>query len=213
MGWTMNDLRSRNRTLAPVPSIGPQTGEIVSSRPSSRPRGNPLFQSSRPLPDDGGNGGSGHDDAGDGNDRAEADEATEATLEPEPEERLTFKVSRELRTMPVTAVAESEQPIEALPGNHGVDKRGVHETGAESAQLGDDEAPAAEDDPISDRARTRRRKNGLASRPTKRREVYDAEEVEDDKFPWHYQFEEDEEPEELQAKSPLLSRAFRSSVG
>ena len=123
--------------------------------------------------------------------------------------------------MPVTAAAESEPPIEAIPGGHsverrgverrGVDKRGV-KTGAESAQL-DDEAPAAEDDPTSERARTRRRKKGLASRPTKRREVYDAEEAEDDKFPWHYQFEEDEEPEELQAKSPLLSRAFRSSVG
>ena len=40
----------------------------------------------------------------------------------------------------------------------------------------------------------------------------DPAEVNDDKFPWHFQFDDDE-PEELQAKTPLLSRAFRSSVG
>lgn len=33
----------------------------------------------------------------------------------------------------------------------------------------------------------------------------------DELFPWHYQFDEDEEPEELQASTPLLSRAFRAS--
>jgi hypothetical protein len=55
-----------------------------------------------------------------------------------------------------------------------------------------------------------------ASRPSKRREaaedLVEEPEAEDDKFPWHFQFQDDE-PEELHAKSPLLARAFRSSVG
>ncbi len=52
---------------------------------------------------------------------------------------------------------------------------------------------------------------GPESRPARRRDV----EVEDDsgdKFPWHHQFDDDE-PEELQATSPLLSRAFRATTG
>ena len=181
----MNDLRSRNRTLAPVPSIGPKTGEIVSSRPARRPPGNPLFQSSRPAGDHGdaeqphGTPGGAHVPDGE-------------TGDPEPEERLTFKVSRELRTMPVSAVADGGLPDEP------VESSGPHEN----------------DDPANaDRVRGRRKDKGPASRPTKRREVFDADTAQDDKFPWHYQFDEDDEPEELQAKSPLLSRAFRSSVG
>jgi hypothetical protein len=53
-----------------------------------------------------------------------------------------------------------------------------------------------------------------SSRPAKRRDQVDddGEETDEDKFPWHFQFHDDE-PEELQAKSRLLSRAFRSSVG
>ena len=170
LGWTMNDLRSRNRALAPVPSGGPRTGEIVSTPPTAKPKGNPLFRSSRPAP----------------------------VEEPQPDEvatdddgPLTFKVSRDLRSMPVTAApfdgnGQGEPPsrddlrLFGSADEHGTD------------QADDDRAPM--------------------SRPSKRREVFEAEESEDDKFPWHHHFADDE-PEELQAKSPLLSRAFRSSVG
>jgi len=65
---------------------------------------------------------------------------------------------------------------------------------------------------LADR-RSKKRIVGPANRPAKRREVASEEEIiEPDKFPWHHQFTDDE-PEELNAKSPLLSRAFRSSVG
>ncbi len=53
---------------------------------------------------------------------------------------------------------------------------------------------------------------GPASRPSRRREVGDDVETEEDRFPWHFQFDHDE-PEELHASSPLLSRAFRATIG
>ncbi|MGB5759825.1 MAG: hypothetical protein WBM50_23120 [Acidimicrobiales bacterium] len=53
---------------------------------------------------------------------------------------------------------------------------------------------------------------GPATRPSRRREVGEEAEVEEDRFPWHFQFDHDE-PEELQASSPLLSRAFRATIG
>ncbi len=52
---------------------------------------------------------------------------------------------------------------------------------------------------------------GPDSRPARRRDA-DNEDDDGDKFPWHHQFEDDE-PEELQATSPLLSRAFRATTG
>lgn len=68
--------------------------------------------------------------------------------------------------------------------------------------------------PASDRSRgSRAGSDAPESRPTKRRDL--SEEVavaEDEKFPWHHQYHDDE-PEEMQASSPLLSRAFRSSTG
>jgi len=48
------------------------------------------------------------------------------------------------------------------------------------------------------------------SRPSRRRAI--EAENDDASFPWHHQFEDDE-PEELQATSPLLSRAFRATTG
>ena len=51
-----------------------------------------------------------------------------------------------------------------------------------------------------------------ASRPTRRRDVAEEDEEAEDRFPWHFQYEDDE-PREMQASSPLLSRAFRSSTG
>jgi hypothetical protein len=53
---------------------------------------------------------------------------------------------------------------------------------------------------------------GPSSRPNRRREVSEEDTEEEDRFPWHFQFDDDE-PEELQASSPLLSRAFRATIG
>lgn len=53
---------------------------------------------------------------------------------------------------------------------------------------------------------------GPSSRPDRRRAVSEDDADEEDKFPWHFQFDDDE-PEELQASSPLLSRAFRATIG
>jgi hypothetical protein len=55
-----------------------------------------------------------------------------------------------------------------------------------------------------------------ASRPSKRRDVVEeTPEPDEEKFPWHFSFKGDdnEQPQELKAKTPLLARAFRSSVG
>lgn len=157
----MNDLRSRNRSLAPVRELGPKTGEIVSAPPRQNPRhrANPLFESSREaVPED--------------------EESPEASSS-EDDNPLSFPVSRELRAMP---------------------------TIAPSAEADDDESDEVE------MSTERADKAGPSSRPSRRRECADLDALEDDKFPWHYQFNDDE-PEELQATSPLLSRAFRSSVG
>lgn len=53
---------------------------------------------------------------------------------------------------------------------------------------------------------------GPSSRPSRRRDVAEEAEDTEDRFPWHFQFDDDE-PDELHASSPLLSRAFRSSIG
>ena len=97
---------------------------------------------------------------------------------------LSFPVSRDVRSM-------------ALSGSD-VETNG---------QAGDGESAEA-----GRQGQGRRKSKAPASRPTRRREVADELDPEDDKFPWHYQFNDDE-PLELKAKTPLLSRAFRSSVG
>lgn len=172
LGWSMNDLRSRNRTLAPVRTLGPRTGEIVSAPPGASggakrkgKKPNPLFQASRT--------------------EAEAEIGPAPTAaEADP---LSFQVSRDLKSMAVTALPDRD--VDADP-----DDRPDPATGPDVRPIDDDED------------------NGPPSRPSRRREVVDEDDVEDDKFPWHHQFDDDE-PQELQAKSPLLSRAFRSSVG
>lgn len=206
----MNDLRSRNRTLAPVRTLGPRTGEIVSAPPGpgggKKRKGkkpNPLFQGSKPeiesrrrsrtaaaspIIETADEVVTDHARVADA-----ADGPTMAEAEADP---LTFEVSRQMRSMPVTAL-----------------------TGQAGDALDDEEAQRSRGDSAG------ARDNGPASRPARRRDVAaDDEELDlsvdvdddvderDDKFPWHYQFDDDE-PQELQAKSPLLSRAFRSSVG
>lgn len=63
-----------------------------------------------------------------------------------------------------------------------------------------------------DEAQAETRPEGPSSRPSRRRDVAEEAEETEDRFPWHFQFDDDE-PDELHASSPLLSRAFRSSIG
>lgn len=53
--------------------------------------------------------------------------------------------------------------------------------------------------------------SGVPTRPNRRRET-EEEPADEEKFPWHFQFDDDE-PDQLQASSPLLSRAFRATIG
>lgn len=212
MGWTMNDLRSRDRTLAPVRAIGPRTGEVVSN-PRPRAVGNPLFQDSRY--------------------EAEAERAAEraadrlraaARGEELPDDEVddggfSFPVTQDLRQMPVSA---ARPPVEVVPPP--------------------EIPPEVEPEPVvtAEVTRATARRGGWAaaisgagasggatagavvtprapaSRPTKRREVVEeTPEVDEERFPFHFSFKEadTDEPQELKAKTPLLARAFRSSVG
>lgn len=87
---------------------------------------------------------------------------------------------------------------------------------AAEAEAAEAEAEAAESGEYEGKTKNKQAK-GPSSRPDRRREVAEdgsdeeAEENED-RFPWHFQFDDDE-PEELQASSPLLSRAFRATTG
>lgn len=213
MGWTMNDLRSRDRTLAPVRSIGPRTGEVVSN-PRPRAVGNPLFQDSRY--------------------EVEAERAAERaaerlraaargeTLEDDDEDAtagFSFPVTQELRHMPVSA---ARPPVEVVPPPAAIEPepapvptasaegpRATARRGGWAAAI----AGARPDDGVDASVATPK---APASRPSKRREVVEeTPEPEEERFPFHFSFKEAaaEEPQELKAKTPLLARAFRSSVG
>ena len=66
---------------------------------------------------------------------------------------------------------------------------------------------------LAERASRRGADGGPDSRPSRRRETPAAATSGEDGFPWTFQLNEDEEPEELQASTPLLSRAFRATTG
>lgn len=232
----MNDLRSQNRTLTPVPELGPKTGEIVTNPGArrSRTRANPLFESSRSVeePKADRNGVTA------GRPSVERP-STEAPGQPEAQgeiatadaraETLSFPVSRDLRSMPVSATRRSAAtPDEAERADEddeavSADATASTDNAFSAEQRASGEQPASTAENLEgaastgdERSEVSRDRNGRAkapaSRPNRRREVADGSAPEDDKFPWHYQFDDDE-PEELLAKSPLLSRAFRSSVG
>ena len=202
----MNDLRSRNRTLAPVSEIGLSTGEVVSNPGAkrSKSRGNPLFESSRSAlpadpvsPDDAmrpavQRPSTPEPSSGGAVTNVEPAASTDDEAEKKAGDKsLSFPVSRELRSMPISA--NNVDDVEETVALDAVAPPGARTKGkANSGGRDGNEGPA--------------------SRPTIRREFAEEGEPEDDKFPWHYQFDDDE-PQELQAKSPLLSRAFRSSVG
>lgn len=85
-------------------------------------------------------------------------------------------------------------------------------TADDEQTLFDDEALNAK---LARRASRRSKgEEGPDSRPARRRDVEDDDAHDgEDRFPWHFQFDEDDEPEELQASTPLLSRAFRATTG
>lgn len=209
MGWTMNDLRSRDRTLAPVRSIGPRTGEVVSN-PRPRAVGNPLFQDSRYEAE-------AERAAERAADRLRAAARGEELDDDEADDSgFSFPVTQELRHMPVSA---ARAPVEVVPPpeiqpepepepvvtaevTRATARRGGWAAAISGAGANGGAAPAPPRAP--------------ASRPTKRREVVDeVPEVDEERFPFHFSFKEadTDEPQELKAKSPLLARAFRSSVG
>lgn len=207
MGWTMNDLRSRDRTLAPVRSIGPRTGEVVSN-PRPRAVGNPLFQDSRYESE-------AERAAERAAERLRAAARGEAQVDDEADDGgFSFPVSQELRHMPVSA---ARSPMEVMPPEETRPEpepvvpaevtRATARRGGWAAAISGANAAGA-DAAAPPRA--------PASRPSKRREVAEeAPEPEEERFPFHFSFKEadTEEPQELKAKTPLLARAFRSSVG
>ena len=94
---------------------------------------------------------------------------------------------------------ESEQESEAEGGQDVASVRAVSEQDDET----ETEAEVVE---VSAESTT---EQGPTKRPARRR---DDPEDSEESFPWHHQFDDDE-PEELQATSPLLSRAFRATTG
>jgi hypothetical protein len=197
MGWTMNDLRSQDRPLAPVAPIAP-SADVAPITTAKRSRSKPQFEGSEGA----------ESEAEDG--AVPAAEADAARSEGEAQS-LSFPVSRDVPSMPVTA-SNGTGASSGSAGAAAASSPASGETGADGTRK-----------PARGRSRGRARLNastpvtGPASRPSKRREAAEVEEVEelepeDDKFPWHHQFDDDG-PEELKANTPLLSRAFRSSVG
>lgn len=157
LGWTMNDLRSRNRALSAVPDEG--------SVPTSTPP--------RVRPD-------GEEQSGRRMSRRQSIAERARQLDSEPASAEVAAQSENDHKFKSSRPAEAEEPAAAT---------------AEAGQPADDEDP-----------------QGPSSRPNRRRDVAEEVPEEEDKFPWHFQFDDDE-PEELHASSPLLSRAFRSSIG
>jgi len=189
MGWSMNDMRG-NRSLSAVPTIGPS--QVVEATPRPAPQSEPTKGTARPArqrprPSPG-------DDAADEDsamsDSARSDDAKVSTR------ALRFPVSRHIDSM--SASPDLDSP------DYDSDSRynGSGSTGDADGSKSRRGLAAG----------GRRPSDAPSSRPSKRREVDEEPEEQQDRFPWHFQFKDDE-PEELQAKSPLLSRAFRYSVG
>lgn len=164
MGWTMNDLRSRNRGLSAVP----EEGSVPTSTP---PRVRPEPLSARTMS----KRQSIEERA------AAADTPAVAEADPVDDDHM-FRSSR-------PASAEADEPAE-------------REASAERPAKGRKTKRARADDAA----------DAPDSRPSRRRDVPDEAGEPEERFPWHHQYNDDE-PEEMQASSPLLSRAFRSSTG
>jgi len=157
VGWTMNDLRSRNRALSAVPDEG--------TAPTTTP----------------------------------------PRVRPESEAAASRRMSR--RQSIVDRARQTEPEVAApAPGDHKF----------KSSRPAPDEADApAATTPAAGTAGSAKPDGsdaGPSTRPSRRRDVAEEVEETEDRFPWHFQFDDDE-PEELHASSPLLSRAFRATIG
>ena len=163
LGWTMNDLRSRNRALAAVPDEG---SAPTSTPPRVRPDSEELA----------------------GRRMSRRQSIAERARRLDAEHEAVVDADLGIGTAPVS---DDHKFTSSRPGSD------------QSVPAVAEVAPVAADGAEAE---------GPASRPSRRREVGEEAEVEEDRFPWHFQFDHDE-PEELQASSPLLSRAFRATIG
>jgi hypothetical protein len=185
MGWTMNDLRSRSRSLAAVPDEGsvPTSTPPRDRRESEEQYGRRMSRRQSIAERAKQAGGT------DGVDGAVVDGAE------------AERVAAETAGGPVQEVLPVVEDDPKFTSSRPVKKK---------------QAAAEADDATAGSNRSSSRRNdddGPSSRPNRRRDVADeTEEPEEDRFPWHFQFDDDE-PEELQASSPLLSRAFRATTG
>lgn len=66
---------------------------------------------------------------------------------------------------------------------------------------------------LAERASRRSQAEGPNARPARRRGSDEPAAEGEDAFPWTFHRDDDEQPEELHASTPLLSRAFRATTG
>ncbi len=160
LGWTMNDLRSRNRGLSAVPDEG---AVPTTTPPRVRPEPSVARKMSR---------------------RQSIAERAAATSEAE---RVADQPTGAAGPSTDDHKFRSSRPAASVSG-------------------------AAEATPAAPSKGSAGAEEGPESRPTRRRDVPEEVAEPEERFPWHHQYNDDE-PEEMQASSPLLSRAFRSSTG
>ena len=175
VGWTMNDLRSRNRGLSAVPDEG--------SVPTSTP---PRVRPERSSPS----------------------ESQAARMSQRQSIAERARRAEPATGEPTEVAGAAPVEVEASPDDHKF--RSSRPTVAPVVAEG--ELIAAGPGEGKGAGKGKNEADAPASRPTRRRDVAEEVEEEEDRFPWHFQYSDDE-PEEMQASSPLLSRAFRSSTG
>ncbi len=179
----MNDLRSRNRALSAVPDEG--------SVPTSTP---PRV---RPEP------AAGADGAG----RVERSRVERESADGLPASGKTMprrqSIAERVRKTGEVDRVDAEETLVA-------DDAGDHKFRSSRPSPSSGEAASSESRPS--RSASAKADEGPESRPTRRRDVPEDVDEPEERFPWHHQYQDDE-PEEMQASSPLLSRAFRSSTG
>ncbi len=181
MGWTMNDLRSRSRSLAAVPD----EGSVPTSTPP-RDRRESEEQAGRRM----------------SRRQSIAERAKRAAADGQPIEEQ----------MPLPVSEDDSKFASSRPATERVSAEAAKQELTEQEQA-ESEIAASSDVAANGSRPGKKGSKGPSSRPNRRREVADEESEEnEDRFPWHFQFDDDE-PEELQASSPLLSRAFRATTG
>lgn len=208
MGWTMNDLRSRSRGLAAVPD------ETVAAPTSTPPRDR------RESEDSYGRRMSRRQSIAERAKQAAANGAAGEPVIEQAEDDPMFNSSRPVKGRQAAEAQENDDDANAPAANGSGGKRsGGKRSGKKRSnnQRSNNNGSGGNGSGSEQRNRSGKQEDpdGPASRPNRRRQVAasaeNGEEAEDG-FPWHHQYD-DEEPEELQASSPLLSRAFRATTG